>query len=191
MKLIGSSTSPYVRRIRILLNEIPHTFSNMDIYDEDRKALREHTPIMRIPVLIDASTTLYDSRIIARYIAAEKLNTPPLSWAEENLVSIIDGATDALIVLLLSKRSGIDIEAGHLYINLQKERAAATLAELEKLANNTMFGVWTYPSICLYTLLDWAEFRNMINLEQYPNLRAFKQRHQTQHGVVETDPRNE
>lgn len=112
MKLIGSSASPYVRRIRLLLNDTPHTFSDLDIYNDDREVLRQHTPIMRIPVLIDGDLTLYDSRIIARYIATEKLNTDMLSWDEENRVSIIDGATDALIALLLSKRSGIDIEGG-------------------------------------------------------------------------------
>ena len=31
MKLIGSTTSPYVRRIRILLDEEPYEFLNLNI----------------------------------------------------------------------------------------------------------------------------------------------------------------
>jgi len=189
MKLIGSSASPYVRRIRLLLNDTPHTFSDLDIYNDDREVLRQHTPIMRIPVLIDGDLTLYDSRIIARYIATEKLNTDMLSWDEENRVSIIDGATDALIALLLSKRSGIDIEGGQLYITLQKDRAAATLHELEKMVNEGAFSEWRYPSICLYTLLDWADFRKMLNLEAFPNLKSFRARNQNRDAVADTDPR--
>jgi len=189
MKLIGSSASPYVRRIRLLLNDTPHTFSDLDIYNDDREVLRQHTPIMRIPVLIDGDLTLYDSRIIARYIATEKLNTDMLSWDEENRVSIIDGATDALIALLLSKRSGIDIEGGQLYITLQKDRAAATLHELEKMVNEGAFSEWRYPSICLYTLLDWADFRTMLNLEAFPNLKSFRARNQNRDAVADTDPR--
>jgi len=189
MELIGSSTSPYVRRIRLLLCEMPHRFSDLDIYNIDREALRQKTPIMRIPVLIDGDRTVYDSRIIARYIAAEKLKTPSLNWDEENLISIIDGATDALIALLLIKRSGIDVEADQLYIKLQKDRAATTLNELEKLVAKKAFEQWNYPSICLYTLLDWAEFRSMIDLGELPNLKAFKECNQNRESVAATDPR--
>jgi len=189
MELIGSSTSPYVRRIRLLLCETPHRFSDLDIYNADREVLRQKTPIMRIPVLIDGDMTVYDSRIIARYIATEKLKVPPLNWNEENLVSIIDGATDALIALLLIKRSGIDVEADQLYIKLQKDRAATTLNELEKLVAKEAFEQWSYPAICLYTLLDWAEFRSMIDLGELPNLKAFKERNENRESVAATDPR--
>ena len=40
MKLIGSTTSPYVRRIRILLDEEPYEFLNLNIYGEGRDELR-------------------------------------------------------------------------------------------------------------------------------------------------------
>ncbi len=44
MKLIGSTTSPYVRRIRLLLNDEPYEFINLDIYGEGRDELRRTNP---------------------------------------------------------------------------------------------------------------------------------------------------
>ena len=68
MKLIGSTTSPYVRRIRLLLSDEPYEFINLDIYGEGRDELRRTNPTLKIPVLIDGDQELYDSRVIARYL---------------------------------------------------------------------------------------------------------------------------
>ncbi len=72
MKLIGSTTSPYVRRIRILLDEEPYEFVNLNIYGEGRDELRRNNPTLKIPVLEDGGQEIYDSRIIARYISAKR-----------------------------------------------------------------------------------------------------------------------
>jgi len=83
MKLIGSTTSPYVRRIRILLGEDPYEFVNLDIYGEGRDELRRNNPALKIPMIEDEGQELFDSRIIARYLSA-KQNRDPLTWDQEN-----------------------------------------------------------------------------------------------------------
>ena len=87
MKLIGSTTSPYVRRIRILLGEEPYEFVNLDIYGQDREALRRQNPALKIPMLIDEAQVLYDSRVIARYLSA-KQNCDPLTWDQQNQLTL-------------------------------------------------------------------------------------------------------
>ncbi|GAA0795100.1 glutathione S-transferase family protein [Marinobacterium sediminicola] len=189
MELIGSDTSPYVRRIRLLLAEQAHTYTSLDIYSEGRAALAEKTPIMKIPVLIDNERTLYDSRVIARYLCETHSIGEPLSWDQENLLSLIDGAQDSLITLLLSQRSGIDTDTDTLFYRLQKERISQSMAVLEEKARQGEFTNWNYPAICLFTLIDWASFRNLINLDDYPFLKSFRASHTKQKGVIETDPR--
>ena len=44
MKLIGSTTSPYVRRIRLLLDDSDYEFVNLDIYGQGRDELRRNNP---------------------------------------------------------------------------------------------------------------------------------------------------
>jgi len=50
MQLIGSTTSPYVRRIRLLLDDQPYEFINLNIYGEGRDELRRTNPTLKIPV---------------------------------------------------------------------------------------------------------------------------------------------
>src|SRR5690625_3587698 len=106
MKLLGSLTSPYVRRIRLLLADTPHEFVSWDIYDADRDELRRHNPALKIPLLEDDDgQVVYDSRVISRYLAAKR-GDAPLSWEDENRLTLIDAANDSGVALLLSQRSG-------------------------------------------------------------------------------------
>ena len=70
MKLIGSLTSPYVRKARIVLAEkhIGYNFEleapwNMDTHVPD------YNPLGKVPVLVmDDGTSLFDSRVIVEYL---------------------------------------------------------------------------------------------------------------------------
>lgn len=189
MELIGSDTSPYVRRIRLLLAGIPYTYTSLDIYAKDRATLASETPILKIPVLIDNEQHIYDSRVIARYLQLTHGIGEVLSWEEENRLSIIDATLDSLVMLLLSQRSGLDTHAEIMIYQLQRERIKSALAVLEQEAKEGNFRLWRYPSICLYTLLDWADFRELINLGHYPALKQFRDTLSDRDEVIATDPR--
>jgi glutathione S-transferase len=54
LKLYGSTTSPFVRRIRIWLANTEHEFVNLLIFeDQDREVLAAKNPTMKIPILED------------------------------------------------------------------------------------------------------------------------------------------
>ncbi|SIS44415.1 glutathione S-transferase family protein [Neptunomonas antarctica] len=189
MKLIGSAMSPYVRRIRLLLDGHDYDFIDLNIYSpEGREALSTYTPTMKIPVLIDNKQTIYDSRIIHRYLN-EKQKGTALSWDQENLLTLIDAANDSFVVLLLSTRSNINTDADLLITNLQKERIERTLPILEQAVADGQFSAWDYSSICLFCLLDWVHFRELSNLAQYPHLSDFRTNKLEFDGVAESDPR--
>lgn len=189
MRLLGSTTSPFVRRTRLLLADRDYEFVNLDIYGNDRDRLRERNPALKIPVLEDGDQTIFDSRAIFRYLAG-KFERAPLTWDQENQLTLIDAATDSLVSLFLSQRSGLDINADLLFFNLQRERVAMTLHELALRVEQGGFRDWNYPSICLYCLVDWMEFRQLSDFKGLEALLDFRDRNREQAFVNETDPRN-
>jgi len=189
MKLVGSNTSPYARRLRLLLVDQPYEFVNLDIYVADRDELRRHNPALRVPMLHDGDQPIFDSRVIFRYLG-QKLGLPVLSWDEENLLTLIDAANDSLVILLQAQRSGLEPTQDTLLFNLQRERIATTLAELNRQVEAGRFDEWRYPAICLYCLWDWAEFRQLPYIRGFDELRRFWEQNRTQPMVAETDPRN-
>ncbi|MEE3119337.1 MAG: glutathione S-transferase N-terminal domain-containing protein [Pseudomonadota bacterium] len=188
MKLIGSTTSPYVRRIRILLGEEPYEFVNLNIYGEGRDELRKNNPTLKIPVLEDDGQQIFDSRIIARYVSA-KQGRDPLTWDQQNQLTMIDGANDSAVTLLLSAKSGIDTSQDLMFYNLQRERISTTLHTLADMVDEGQFNSWDYPAICLYCLIDWLEFRELVDWPGLDSLLAFRDRRKTKKWVETTDPR--
>lgn len=189
MKLVGSTTSPYVRRIRLYLANHAYEFVNIDIFaSEDRQLLTANNPAQKVPALIDGDLSIYDSRVIYRYLA-EQYQEKPLTWQQENLLTLIDAANDSLVSLLLLDRSAIDTQQQTLFFNLQHQRIENVLTSLEKSVAQQEFEQWHYPSICLYCLLDWVEFRQLTSLTAYPALQEFLYNNQHQQDVALTNPR--
>lgn len=70
MKLIGSLTSPYVRKVRIVLAEkkLDYEFILDDPW-ASQPGIKEHNPLGKIPCLImDEDDALFDSRVIVEYL---------------------------------------------------------------------------------------------------------------------------
>ncbi len=189
MKLIGSTPSPYVRRIRLWLAGEDFEFLDLNIYSEEgRKVLETYTPAMKIPVLIDGEQSIFDSRVIYRHLNA-KLNKESLTIDQENNLSLIDNVQDSFIIQLMTQRSGIDLNSDMLILNLQKDRINNTLPLLEEKVKGGEFDQWQYPAICLFSLLDWISFRELFDFSAYPALEQFRQNQLTRSSVEATDPR--
>jgi glutathione S-transferase len=78
MKLLGTDTSPYVRKVRLVLLEknIPHDYL-VDAPRDPGSHVAEVNPLGRIPALIlDDGTCVFDSPVIAEY--ADTLNDTPV-----------------------------------------------------------------------------------------------------------------
>ncbi|WP_448246909.1 glutathione S-transferase family protein [Thalassotalea agariperforans] len=189
MQLIGSVTSPFVRRLRLLLTDVDYDFLTLDIYSEAGSAvLKENNPAKKIPVLKDGEKTIFDSRVIFNYLR-EKLAMPALTWQQENLLTMIDAANDSLVTLFLCRNSKLPVEDDILFFNLQKSRIDAVLTALDTEVAAGKFTDWQYPAICLFCLLDWVEFRQVTPWQQHSNLLAFHQQAAQREDAQATDPR--
>jgi len=189
MQLLGSITSPFVRRLRLYLVDKDYEFINLDIFAEaDRILLTKNNPAQKIPALIDEEQCIYDSRVIYRYLS-EKFQESKLSWQQENLLTLIDSVNDSLVSFLLLQRSDIDTTQDGLFFNLQHERVKQVLKVLNDEVAKGSFSDWHYPSICLFSLLDWVEFRQLASWQHFPHLLSFYQQSLSQKLTQESDPR--
>ena len=106
MKLIGSYTSPFVRKISVILLEkgITFEFVNEQPYNAIN-GVAQYNPLGKVPALVtDEGEVWYDSPIIAQYI--DLLNAePPMLPAEpraalkiRQIEALADGIMDAALV---------------------------------------------------------------------------------------------
>lgn len=186
--LYGSIPSPYVRRIRMLLEGQDYQFEIVDLYNDAARAeYAKLNPLKKMPMMVDAEQKLYDSHVIAQYIQ-DKFNLPQPSFDELNLVSGVDAVVDSLIVIFYGKRSEFAISKDKLIFQLQLERIPDVLAWLNEQAKQGGFNQWGYASIALVSLVNWVEFRNLYDLTPYEDLLAAVDLHRERAIVKSTMP---
>jgi glutathione S-transferase len=108
VKLLGTNTSPYVRKARLVLLEknLPHTYL-IDPPSEPNSQVARVNPLGRIPALIlDDETCVFDSPVIAEY--ADTLNDTPILIPRHDALArmrvkrweaLADGIMDSAIVV--------------------------------------------------------------------------------------------
>lgn len=190
--LIGSVTSPYVRKMRLLLHTLaPYELKAINYLEKnDGDYLKSINPINQIPILLDGEVKIYDSRVIYNYLA-KKHKLKALSVEEENILSAIDAAMDTSINLFSLRRGGLDLNGGNSYVERQKERIPLILNYLTpwvKSLDEKNPAHWNFISMSLYSYLYWGEFREILDLSGFPDLKKFLERFGDAPGVPETAP---
>ena len=110
MKLIGSLTSPYVRKVRIVLAEkkLDYQFVQEDVWGSD--AILASNPLGKVPCLVmEGGEAVFDSRVIVEYVDAlspvgKLLPSAGRERAEvRTWEALADGVLDALILARLEQ----------------------------------------------------------------------------------------
>lgn len=110
MKLIGSPTSPYVRKVRIVMAEkkLDYRFENEDVWASD--AIMKCNPLGKVPCLVlEGGEAVFDSRVIVEYVdtLSPVGRLIPPSGRERVEVrtweALADGVIDALILARLEQ----------------------------------------------------------------------------------------
>lgn len=200
MKLIGSLTSPFVRKVRIVLAEkkIDYDFELDSPWDAGN-GISRFNPLGKVPVLVlDDGTPLYDSRVIVEYLDATAPNNRliPSGGRERILVrrweALADGMNDAAVAGFLEakrtpdKRSDewIDRQRGKITEGLQV--MAADLGEQSWCHGTSISLADIAVGACLgylefrYTDIDW---RN-----SYPKLTRLYEKLMQRPAFAETVP---
>jgi glutathione S-transferase len=110
MKLLGSETSPYTRKVRLVLREkgLPHTYV-IAPPREPGSPVPQVNPLGRIPtLLLDDGTAVFDSPVICEYLDA--LNDSPILIPRADPLArmrvrrweaLADGIMDSAVVIRL------------------------------------------------------------------------------------------
>jgi glutathione S-transferase len=181
MKLLGTTTSPYTRKIRILLGAIGREHELVDTRTAaGAAALGALAPLAKVPVLIAGAggPALPDSALISAFLWATEepglraagWNLDPAAFEERALQVVVEGALDAAINYRYLRLDGFD-DTG--YIAKQRARVDRALGWLD---TRVKFSRPLGPSaLSLGCGLDWIVFRNVLDLSAWPGLTAFRE----------------
>jgi glutathione S-transferase len=174
MKLYGTTTSPFVRRVCVVAAEVGEPVDRIDTApDAGQAALRDVSPIRKVPVAVVDGRTIYDSRVIIEWLSTTRgwhgLAPARDRWHEQNVINAIDAALDSVIQLFYLRRDGVAID-GTPYAQRQLDRTDAIFTWLgtQLAKDGTSFSAgFGLAEIALVTTLDWMDFRRT-----YPTERA-------------------
>ena len=201
MKLVASLTSPYARKVRIVMAEkrIDCEVMPDNVWAADSK-VGQFNPLGKVPVLVlDDDLCLYDSRVITEYLDGV---TPvsrliPEGGRERALVkrweALADGITDAGVAIFLErKRDAAQQGADWMKRQAGKIESGIAAASRELGERDWCHGVgMTLADIALGCSLLWLEFRlpEFKWRTQYPNLKAHVEKLEVRPSFAETIPR--
>jgi glutathione S-transferase len=163
MKLIGSPTSPFVRKVRMVAFElkVPITFEKINVREPDDDFLRL-SPIGKIPVLItEQGDSIPESDLIARYLCScvndASLFPATFELEFERFLAYINAGLDAAAAIIMEHwRSEAMIDQG--VIKRHRERVARVLNTLEA-SGDRILQEKRYLQLALATFLGYIDFR--------------------------------
>ena len=142
MKLFASLTSPYARKIRIILAEKRLPFELVvDSPWEANTRVPEVNPLGKVPALVtDDGEVFFDSPVIAGYL--ETLDTDPALLPADRLEAVrvrqiealADGITDAAVATVMEARRP-EAQRSDVEVARQIDKIERSLAELERRAD--------------------------------------------------------
>lgn len=171
MKLYGTTTSPFVRRVRVVASELGIAYDRIDTASDGGQAtLRELSPIRKVPLaVVDGGRTIFDSRAIIEWLTEQHgygpLAAPTDRWHHSNLLNAVDGALESVLQVFVLKRDGIAVD-GSVFAIRQFDRARAIFDWLaSQLTVDSRLGL---PELSLICALEWMEFRKSFPTDDVP-----------------------
>ncbi len=169
MQLIASLTSPYVRKIRVVLLEknLPHELV-IDPPLEPETRVSEYNPLGKVPALIIENGDVFiDSPVIAGYL--ETLGAAPALLPADPLAAVhvrqfealADGVVDAAVLVLMESRRP-PAQQSLAWSERNWSKVERGIGELERLSagRRWLYGeAMTLADIAVACMYAWIDFR--------------------------------
>jgi len=183
MKLIGSFTSPYVRKVRVVMadKKLDVSFVQENVWVPET-TIQQVNPLGKIPCLVmEDGSTLYDSRVIAEYLdtISPVCKLLPPNGRERTEVKVwealADGVLDAAILVFLERRERPPEQQSAKWIERQMGKVHAGLREMSTRLSESSYcmGIhYTLADVAVGCALGWLAFRfpDIDWRGDYPNL---------------------
>ena len=185
MKLIGSTTSPYVRKVRIVMAEkkLDYQFVLESVWSADTK-IAASNPLGKVPCLImEGAEAVFDSRVIVEYLdtlspVGKLIPSTGRERAEvKTWEALADGLLDAAILVRLENtyEGRAPEQRSPAWIDRQMGKVHASLKAMSQGLGDKPFCSGIHLSlsdIAVGCALGWLEFRfpEIGWRADYPNL---------------------
>ena len=188
MKLIGTPTSPYTRKARVVLAEkrIDYEFV-LDVPYDAQTRVPDFNPLGKVPVLVlDDDTTVFDSRVIAEYLdhASPVARLIPENTRHRIQVrrweALADGCTDATVAITVEKRRPEQMQLREHIARQQAKVDRALRAMSDELGTKSwcsgeFFNLYDIAAGCCLGFLD-LRLPDLPWRRLYPNLARFAEK---------------
>jgi glutathione S-transferase len=201
LRLVGSQTSPYVRKVRIVMAEkrIEYNLELEDVWSADTR-IHESNPLGKVPCLImEDGGAVFDSRVIVEYLdtmtPVSKLLPP--SGRERAEVrtweALGDGLIDAAILARLEQTQRPPEQQSPAWIDRQMDKVNRALAAMSRgLAEKAWCNGHSYSlaDIAVGCALGYLDFRfpHIRWRDTHPNLARLYEKLAARPSFAETQP---
>jgi glutathione S-transferase len=203
MKLIGSMTSPYVRKVRIVMAEkkLDYQFVLEDVWAADT-SMPDANPLGKVPCLVmEGGEAVFDSRVIVEYLdtLSPVGKLIPVQGRERAEVktweALADGVLDAAILARLEatwagrsegqrSQAWIDRQLGKIDTSL---KAMSTGLGDKPFCSGVHFSLSDVAVGCALAYLD-LRFAQIDWRERYPSLARLQEKLTQRSSFIETHP---
>ena len=203
MKLIGTLTSPYVRKVRIVMAEkkLDYQFVLEDVWGSD--AMLKFNPLGKVPCLVmEGVEAVFDSRVIVEYVdtlspVGKLIPERGRERAEVRTWEALgDGVLDAAVLAHLEKNwSGrAEGERSSAWIERQQSRIAAALRAMSQGLGDKPWCVGNHFSLADIATgcgLCYLDFRlpHIDWRSAYPNLARLSEKLEARQSFADSVPR--
>ncbi|MFZ2987438.1 glutathione S-transferase family protein [Ideonella sp.] len=202
MKLIGSLTSPYVRKVRVVLAEkkLDCQFVLEDVWGND--AMLEFNPLGKVPCLVmEGGEAVFDSRVIVEYVdtlspvgkllpATGRERVEVRTWE-----ALADGLLDASILarMELHWTGRTEAQRSQAWVDRQMSRVHSALKAMSHGLAEKPYCAGIYLSladIAVGVALGYLDFRypEIDWRGSYPNLQRLYDKLATRQSFIDTAP---
>jgi glutathione S-transferase len=203
MKLIGSTSSPYVRKVRIVMAEkkLDYEFVTEDVWAAD-STIGQSNPLGKVPCLVmEGGEALFDSRVIVEYLdtlspvgklipAVGRERAEVKTWE-----ALADGVLDAAILARLETNwaGRSKSQRSQAWVDRQLSKVHASLKAMSQGVGEKPFCAGIYLSladIAVGCALGYLDFRfPVIDWRgDYPNLAKLHEKLMQRQSFADTGP---
>jgi glutathione S-transferase len=203
MKLIGSKTSPYVRKVRIVMSEkkLEFRFVEEDVWAADTR-MADINPLGKVPCLVmEGGDKIHDSRVIVEYLdtlspvgklipAAGRERAEVKTWE-----ALADGVLDAAVLARLeatwSGRASHERSQAWIDRQMLKIQQAVKVMSEELGDKPYCHGIHlTLADVAVGCALGYLDFRfpDFVWRPHYPNLVRLSDKLVQRTSFIETKP---
>jgi len=201
MKLIGSDTSPFVRKVRVVLAEkkIDHRYERENVWSPTT-AISDSNPLGKVPTLItDDGAAVFDSRVIVEYLDTvtpiHRLIPPPGRSRVEVRCweALCDGLLDAAVLARLESNRPDPAQRSPEWIERQLGKIDASLVAMSRGLGEKLFcceGKYSLADVAMGCALGYLDLRypQVPWRDRHPNLARHAAKLFARPAFVDTAP---